>query len=255
MTTETFQIQVSDLSVKVVRKDIKNLHIGVYPPDGEVRVAAPLNMNDESIRLAVITRLQWIRKQQKNFMRQEREEIRSMEQGESHFFEGRRYRLEIIEKDAPPTVSIKNKSRLTLSIRPGSSPQKRMEILEEWYRHQLKGHVTQLIVKWEAIIGVKVESWTIKKMKEKWGSCNPKDARISINLEMAKKPLDCLEYVVVHEITHLRERLHNEQFMSLMDLYLPDWRHIKEKLNSLPLGAYGYDVEHELPASPDLDAG
>lgn len=238
MTTEHFNIKVSDLDVEVIKKSIKNLHIGVYPPDGRVRVAAPLQMKNESIRLAIISRLKWIKKHQTAFIKQPREPKRRMERGESHFFQGIRYRLEVIERDAPPELFIKNKARLTLHVRPGTNAEKKKEVLDNWYRQHLKELLPDLIAKWEKIMDVSVNDWGVKKMKVKWGSCNIAAKRIWINLEMAKKPTDCLEYIVVHEMVHLLERRHNDRFVALMDQFLPNWRVRRDKLNNLPL-AYG----------------
>ncbi len=249
MTIESFKISVSDLNVDVTKKDIKNLHIGVYPPFGEVKIAAPLSMTRESIRLAIITRLKWIRKQQRSFSGQNRESTRSMSQGESHYFQGRRYRLDLVEEEVAPYVEIKNKSKLTLHVRPGSDANKKRDILDQWYRQNLKKKIPDLIAKWEKIIGVEVKDWGVKKMKAKWGSCNISDQRIWVNLELAKKPTECLEYIIVHEMTHLLERHHNERFLSLMDSFLPNWKHLKDLLNSLPLSEVGGKSDsHQQPA-------
>ena len=229
-------IDVGGTSVEVVRKDIKNLHVGVYPPNGRVRVAAPLSVADASVRLAVISRLGWIRRKQAEFAQQERQSRREFVTGESHYFEGRRYRLDVIESDGPPNVSLINNSRMALMIRADSDEEQREKVLYRWYRCQLRDRVPALLLKWEPAIGVKVESVEIKRMKTRWGSCNSATRRIWLNLELAKKPASCLEYVMVHEMVHLIEEHHNERFRDLMDRFMPQWRLHRDELNRAPLG-------------------
>ena len=229
-------IDVGGTSVEVVRKDIKNLHVGVYPPNGRVRVAAPLSVTDASVRLAVISRLGWIRLKQAEFAEQERQSRREFVTGESHYFEGRRYRLDVIESDGPPTVSLINNSRMALIIRADSNEEQREKVLYQWYRCQLRDRVPALLLKWEPVIGVNVEDVGIKRMKTRWGSCNSATRRIWLNLELAKKPASCLEYVMVHEMVHLIEDRHNERFRELMDTFMPQWRLHRDELNRAPLG-------------------
>ena len=229
------QLEVGGTSVEVVRKDIKNLHVGVYPPNGRVRVAAPLRVDDASVRLAIIARLGWIRRKQAEFKRQERQSQREFVTGESHYFEGRRYRLDIVESEDPPTVCLINNTRMALRIRPGTDRAKREKILHEWYRHQLRDRIPPLLAKWEPKIGVRVAEVRIKKMKTLWGACKSADRRIWLNLELAKKPASCLEYIMVHEMVHLIERQHNERFQSLMDRLMPQWRLHRDELNRAPL--------------------
>ena len=235
MTTKRHQIVVSDLLVEVVRKDIKNLHLGVYPPNGRVRVAVPLRLDDEAVRLAVISRLGWIRRQQRTFEQQDRQSEREMVTGESHYVQGRRYRLDVIEYDGPPTVSLPNNTILELRVRPGTTRDQREALLHRWYRERLREQIPSLIDEWEPKIGVKVAKWGIKKMKTRWGTCNIKAQRIWLNLELAKKPEACLEYILVHEMVHLLERHHNERFRELMDRLMPQWRLHREELNRSPL--------------------
>jgi len=235
MSTKTHRIIVSDIPVDVVRKKIKNLHLAVYPPEGRVRVAAPLRVNDEAVRLAVISRLGWIRKQQAKFLGQERQSEREYLSGESHYFQGRRYRLTVVYHDAPPRVTV-GVGGMQLHVRTGSDRDQRELVLQEWYRQQLKKQIPDLLTKWEGIIGVRTAAWGVKRMKTKWGTCNIAARRIWLNLELAKKPVRCLEYLIVHELVHLLERLHNDRFKGLMDQFLPQWRVYREELNHTPLG-------------------
>ena len=228
-------ISVSGLDVEVIRKDIKNLHIGVYPPDGRVRVAAPLSLDDDAVRLAVISKLGWIKKQKKNFKEQPRQSKREFVQRESHYFLGRRYLLNIKEERGPARVEIRRSNRLDLYVPQGSSTEQSERVLTEWYRRELKARIPPLIEKWQAVIGVQIAEWGVKRMKTKWGSCNREARRIWFNLELAKKPIHCLEYIVVHEIVHILERHHNERFTALMDVFMPTWRLHRDELNRTPL--------------------
>ncbi len=236
------QIRVSDLVVDVVRKDIKNMHLAVYPPGGRVRVAVPLLVDDEAVRLAVISKLAWIKRQRASFKGQERQSPREYVYRESHYFWGERYLLNVIYRNAPPKVIVSNKTTLDLYVRPGSDTAKREHVLQEWYRQQLKAAILPLIAKWESIIGVDVAEWRVKRMKTKWGSCTIEAGRIWLNLELVKKPPQCLEYIVVHEMVHLLERLHNERFVALMDEFMPKWRLHRDELNQTPLAheEWGY---------------
>jgi len=221
--------------VEVVRKDIKNLHLGVYPPNGHVRVAVPLRINDETVRLAVISRLGWIRRKQIEFINQNRQSRREMITGESHYFRGRRYRLDVVEYDGPGTIRLKNSSSMELLVRPNMDRDKREEVLNRWYRSMLQEQIPGLIAKWQPRLGVRVEEWHIKKMKTLWGSCNAEAKRIWLNLELAKKSPSCVEYILVHEMIHLLERRHSGAFRTLMDHYMPNWRLYRDELNRAPL--------------------
>lgn len=220
----------------MVRKDIKNLHLGVYPPHGRVRVAAPLVVNDEAVRLAVIDKLGWIKRQRSKFAEQPRQSQREMVNGESHYFLGQRYRLRVHEHDAPPRVAVRGVGILDLFVRPGSDAAQREAILLRWHRDQLKLLVGKLLEQWTPILGVQVTHWGVKKMKTKWGSCNVNAQRVWFNLELAKKPVQCLEYIVVHELVHLLERHHNERFTALVEAHVPMWRQCRALLNAAPLG-------------------
>lgn len=235
MNTKNIEIRVSGLAVQIVRKDIKNLHLGVYPPNGRVRVAAPLTVNDEAVRLAVISRLGWIKRQRAKFEGQPRQSKREMVTGESHYFLGQRYRLRVINHDGTARVAMRNKSTIELHVRQQTTVDQRERLLQRWYRRQLKALIPPLLEKWETALGVQVADWGVKKMKTKWGSCNIGSRRAWFNLELVKKPVQCLEFIVVHELAHLLERYHNERFIALMEQHLPTWRVCRDMLNHAPL--------------------
>jgi hypothetical protein len=228
-------LTVSGVRVQVVRKAIKNLHLGVYPPAGRVRVAAPLSTPDNAVRLAVIGKLGWIKRQRAKFDAQSRQSEREMVNGESHYFMGRRYRLRLVLQPGPGTVSIRNGTTLELGVRPELDANARERVLQRWYREHLRQQLPPLLTKWENNLGVRAAAWGIKKMKTKWGACNPDPARIWFNLELAKKPIACLEYLIVHELVHLIERRHSDRFIALMDHHLPNWRLHRQELNAAPL--------------------
>jgi predicted metal-dependent hydrolase len=235
VTIDRHQIQVSGIAVDIVRKDIKNLHLGVYPPRGRVRVAAPLHLDDDAVRFAVISRLAWIRRQQAGFERQDRQSQRELVTGESHYFAGQRYRLDVIEHDGPPTVSVPNHTTMKLRASPGANRDSRDAALQKWYRKRLKEQLRPLVAKWEPKVGVTVADVRIKKMKTRWGSCSAEAQRIWLNLELAKKPTSCLEYLLVHEMVHFLERHHTDRFRAYMDKLLPSWRLHRQELNRAPL--------------------
>lgn len=232
MNTE--QIDIGGIPVDVVFKDIKNIHLSVHPPTGKVRISAPEWVKLESIRVYAISKLDWIRKQQAKLQAQERETRREYIDRESHFVWGRRYLLKVNEADRVPTVELKH-SQMVLTVRPGSDEEKREEIVAAWYRNELRMAIPPLISKWEALLGVQANRIIIRRMKTKWGSCNPSTRNIHLNSELAKKPLECLEYIIVHEMIHLLERHHNERFIELINNYMPAWRLYKEVLNCAPL--------------------
>lgn len=225
---------LGEISIEVELKDIKNIHLSVYPPKGRVRIAAPSRMNLDTIRIYAISKLSWIKKQQKKFQAQIREAPREYLTKEGHYYLGSRYLLKVIEHDAPPLVSIKHKT-IQLFVRPDTDMQKKHAIMDEWYRSQLKEIVPPLIAKWEKVMGVSLNEFGIKKMKTKWGTCNKDAKRIWLNLELAKKPFHCIEYIIVHELVHLLERNHNDKFIAYMNHYLPEWKHLKNELNKLPV--------------------
>lgn len=234
-STEMHHILVNDIVVDVHRKDIKNLHLGVYPPDGRVRVAAPLNIDDDAVRLFVISKLGWIKKQQRELQAQPRQSKREFVSGESHYFLGDRYLLNLVYRSGQPEVSIRNKTHIDLIVREGSDYEYRKRVMTEWYRSELKALAGPLVEKWKSEIDVDLSHWGIRLMKTKWGSCNTERGRILLNLELAKKPQHCLEYIIVHELVHMLERHHNNRFVALMDKFMPQWRLYRDELNAFPL--------------------
>jgi predicted metal-dependent hydrolase len=228
------QILLGEIALDVVKKDIKNIHLSVYPPTGAVRIAAPLRMNLDTIRIFAISKLGWIKKQRQKLQEQERETPREYLDRESHYFQGKRYLLKVIEKDAVPSVALKH-STIVLFVRPGADDAKKQSVVEEWYRQQLKELMQPMIAQWERKLGVKVEQFNVRKMKTKWGTCSPAEHTIRINLELAKKPPACLEYIVVHEMIHLLEPTHNNRFLALMNQIMPNWRFHRDELNRLPV--------------------
>jgi predicted metal-dependent hydrolase len=235
MTTEKHKITVNGLPVDIVRKDIKNLHLGVYPPYGRVRVAAPLRVSDNAVRLAVIGKLGWIKRQRARFDSQPRQSEREMVSGETHHFLGQRYRLRVVNHNGPGKVIVRNGSTMELHVRRELSSEQREKVLQGWYRQQLKELIPPLLQKWQLVLGVQVNEWAIKKMKTKWGACNNEAGRIWLNLELVKKPVQCLEYIIVHEMVHLLECHHNDRFTVLMNQFLPQWRSRRSALNAAPL--------------------
>lgn len=235
MSTARSYLTVAGISVDVVRKDIKNLHIGVYPPGGRVRVAAPAALGDEQIRLAVIQRLPWIKRQRKQLREATRQSERGMVSGETHHVWGVGHRLVVIERPGKSQIEVRSGRHLALLVPERTDVETRRQVLDDWYRSQLRARIPDLIGRWEPRIGKPVAHWQIKRMKTKWGSCNPDAARLWFNVELAKKHPRCLEYIVVHEMVHLLERAHGDRFTKLMDDLLPDWRTRRDELNAAPL--------------------
>lgn len=234
MSTANAYLTIRGIDIDVIYKDIKNLHIGVYPPMGRVRVAAPARLDDDAIRLAVIKRLPWIKQQRDQFKSAERQSEREMVTGESHYVWGVRKRLKIVERPGRMHLEV-DADRLVLYATPGSDAARRRAVLDHWYREQLRHTLPDLIRTWEQKLGLSVPRWSIRRMKTKWGSCNRETRHIWFNVELAKKHPDCLEYIVVHEMTHYLERGHGERFTKLMDKEMPDWRMRRDQLNEEPL--------------------
>lgn len=235
MNISSNNISVANIQIEVIRKDIKNMHLAVYPPTGRIRLAAPTKTDSEVVRLFAISKLGWIKKHIKNFKEQPRETPREYKSGESHYFQGKRYLLNVIEHDGFNKVELKGIKYIQLYVRPKTRKEDRALVLKEWYRKELKKQLPELIEKWEKIIGVRCNSWGVKQMRTKWGACNIEAKRIWLNLELAKKPQLCLEYIVVHELVHLLERNHNDRFVALMNKYMPKWRLHRDELNKLPV--------------------
>lgn len=228
------QIKLGDITVDVVKKGIKNIHLSVYPPAGNVRIAAPFRMDLDNIRVFAITKLGWIKSQQQKLCEQARETPREYLNRESHYVWGTRYLLTVSESEQSPSVELKH-HRMVLRVRPDTDAHKKQAIVAEWYRVRLKQAVAPLIAKWEPLIGVKVKQFFVQRMKTKWGSCNPGSHNIRLNTDLAKKPPECLEYIVVHEMVHLLEPTHNARFVALMDRFMPKWQFYRGMLNRLPV--------------------
>lgn len=222
--TETQHIEVDGLRVEVIRKAIRHLYIRLHQPTGSVRVTVPLHVDDATIRRAIVSRLGWIRRRQAGFVGQRRQLRREMVTGEVHHFQGRRYRLDVVEHAGPAGVRLVDDTTLELRVRPGADSSRRRAVLEDWYRSELRERIPALIHRWEPVIGVRIADWRIRRMKTRWGSCNTRARRIWLNLELIRKPAPCLEYVLVHEMVHLLERRHNARFRALMDRFMPHWQ-------------------------------
>ena len=247
------QIKLGDIVVDVVPKDIKNVYLSVYPPAGRVRITAPEHMNLDTVRVFAVSKLAWIQKQQGNLRDQERETSREYLDRESHYVWGKRYLLRIVEVDGAPAVELKAR-KMILRVRPGTSTENREAIVSKWYRELLKAAIPDLLAKWEPIIGVSVDRVFVRKMKTKWGSCNPDRRSIRLNTDLAKKPAFCLEYIFVHELTHLLEKTHSRHFTALMDQFMPQWRDYREMLNTSLL-TYEDWASARREASTELQAG
>lgn len=232
MTKQGFEL--GNIAVDVVQKDIKHLHLSVYPPVGKVRISAPFRMKLDTIRVYTISKLDWIKKQQKKIREQERETPREYVDRESHLVWGKQYLLRLNVVKTKPSVEIKH-NRLVMNVRAKSGKSLKRKILDTWYREQLKASIQPLIAKWETHMSVSVKHIFIQRMKTKWGSCNFKNQSIRFNTDLARKPRECLEYVVVHELVHLLEPTHNARFKSLMERFIPQWKQYRDQLNRLPV--------------------
>ena len=230
------QLTLGGVLVDVQFKRIKNVHLSVYPPTGRVRIAAPERMKLDAIRLFAISKLGWIKKQQKKIQGQEHETPREYLERESHYVWGKRYLLQVVEADQAPSIEMTHR-RIVLRIRPGTGEARRSALIEAWYRDQMKKAVPSLISKWEPVIGVKTARFFVQKMRTKWGSCNIASRIIRLNTDLAKTPRNCLEYIIVHELAHMLEPTHNARFASLMDHLVPDWKFQRQTQNRLPVRA------------------
>jgi len=230
----TAQLHLGEISVDLVFKDIKNVHLSVHPPTGRVRISAPERMAIDKIRIFAISKLDWIKRHQTGFRNQERETPREYLDRESHYLWGRRYLLRIHEMDAPPELWL-SPGKMHLVVRPSTREDKKREIIAEFYREQVRAEAPPLMEKWGRLLGVAVDRLYVRQMKTKWGTCNPRARSIRLNTELAKKPKHCLEYIVVHEMVHFLERHHGNRFVSLMDTFMPEWRLYRDELNRHPL--------------------
>ena len=228
------QLNLGEISVDVVFKDIKNVHLSVYPPTGRVRISAPERMKLDTVRIFAISKLDWIKRQQTKLQGQERETPREYLERESHYLWGRRYLLRVVEMDAVPGVELAPRTMI-LRVRPQANEEKKEAIVAQFYREQVREAVPSLVAKWTALMAVRVERLYVQQMKTKWGSCNPRARAIRLNTELAKKPKHCLEYILVHELVHLFESHHGDRFVSFMDKFMPQWRQHRDELNQHPL--------------------
>ena len=227
-------LTINDVEIQVTKKNIKNIHLSIHPPNGEVRISAPKKMTDDTIRIFALSKISWIKKHQSKFENQERIPELEYISGENHYYFGQLYILNVIYQSSNRAkVEIRNKNYIDLYVKEGTNKEKRRNVMKEWYRKELKKAIPSMIEKWEKVMGVTVEEWGIKQMKTRWGTCNPKAKRVWLNLELVKKPYHCLEYIIVHEMAHLIERGHGDKFKAIMDKYYPDWRNVRKELNGL----------------------
>ncbi len=228
------RLKLGDVEVDVRLKDIQNVHLSVHPPTGRVTISAPSGTSMEALRAFAASKVGWIRLQQKKLQAQERETPREYLDRESHYVWGKRYLLDVCEGEHAPGIELQH-SRMVLRVRPGTDQQKREALVEHWYREQVKESVPAQLARWQPLMGVRVERFFVQRMKTKWGSCNHEACTIRLNSELAKKPRECLEYIIVHELVHLLEPTHNVRFIALMDRFMPDWQFRREVLNRLPV--------------------
>ena len=237
MDIENRTLSVGGMSIDLVRKSIKNLHLAVYPPDGRVRVAAPWHVSDDAIRLAVATRVTWINRQRRNFAVQDRQAERQYISGETHYFLGRGYRLQVTGGGASYRVRLGGSNKLELFVRTGADRDAREQAIRRWHRRELRKRADKEAAKWAARLGIEPPVVGIKQMRTKWGTSNPSARRIWLNLELAQKPPRCIAYIVLHELVHFEHRKHGDAFVAKLDLLMPNWRGIKHELNHLPLAS------------------
>jgi predicted metal-dependent hydrolase len=236
MRTKSSHVTVDGLQIEVIRKDIKHLHLRIYPPDGHIRVSAPRRARDRDVRAFVRAKKDWISLHLDRLRAKPDESAPKYESGETHLYQGRPYQLRVIVRNARPRVTLRGKGIIEMTVPLFTDPLFRQQVLAEWYRARLKEAMPALVAKWQAIAAVDVAEWRVKRMRTRWGSCNPQARRIWVNLELAKRPVRCLEYVIVHEMVHLLERRHNARFYSLLDEFFPGWREVRAELNEAPPG-------------------
>jgi predicted metal-dependent hydrolase len=229
-------IHLGEITIAVTRKNIKHVHLSVHPPSGRVTLSAPKATRLEVARAYAISKLGWIRDQQKKLKSQAREAPRQYVTRESHVLWGRRHLMTVICRDSKPSVTLDHK-RITLIARPESDAIKRAGVIHDWHKSLLHKAVPPLIQKWEQKLNVKVSGYFLQRMKTKWGSCNYRAGHIRLNTELVKKPKDLLEYVIVHEMVHLIEPTHSERFVAMLQKHYPTWREARAELNELPLAA------------------
>lgn len=237
MPTKTSVLRVDGLRIELTRKAIKRLNLRIYSPDGRICVSAPLRTSDRDIRAFVRAKRDWIDRHQERLTAKPDPAAPQFESGEIHFYQGRPYKLSVVVRNARPRVRLRGKDTIEMTVPRLSDHLARGRVLDEWYRARLKNVLPDLVAKWESVIGVDIAEARVKRMKTRWGSCNAQARRIWVNLELAKRPVRCLEYVIVHEMAHFLERGHNGRFYSLMDRFMPRWREIRAELKETPIGA------------------
>ena len=228
------QIEISGIKIEVQKKNIKNIHLSVLPPDGKVRVSVPTHLSDESITMFIRTKICWIRKQQEKFEKQPRQSIREYVSGETLYLWGKQYFLQVDCSNKEYSLVLDGDKAL-FTVRKDSTIKQREKYINEWYREHLKAEVTRLLPKWEKATGLQCTSWQTKYMTTRWGTCNTETKKIWFNLQLAKKPVECLEYVILHELVHTKVKNHNKNFVAMMDEFMPYWRETKKLLNDLKL--------------------
>jgi predicted metal-dependent hydrolase len=226
---------IAGIDIELIKKDIKNLHLAVYPPDGRVRLAVPDGINENTLEMYVISKLSWIRRQQRYFVKQNRQSPREFVNRETHYLFGRKYLLRVNELDSvkKPVIELKSKNHIDMTVSKDAVIDIRKKAMDTWYREQLRVILDELVPKWESILRVKTNTVKVYSMRTKWGSCNTDKKNIMFNVELAKKPVKCIEYVIVHELAHLLDKKHGDAFHAIMNRYLPNWRLLREELNEL----------------------
>ena len=241
MNSQDDIIDILAIQVEVRKRNVKSLRIGVFPPTGRVRVTAPLNYDQKLIESVVIKKMNWIRRQQENLRMQERVTPREAVSGESYFYKGKKYKLYVVNGKLRGDLQIINSSRMELSISPTAKSSTRLNVIENFYRKALQDELDILVPQLSRNMGLKLERYSIRKMKNRWGSCDPKRKRITVNLELIQKNPACLKYIIIHELVHMLEAKHNQRFRELMDAHLSNWRHIRDILNSSPVSHANWD--------------
>lgn len=233
------RIVISGIPIDIQKKNIKNMHLQIKPPDGHVVISTPLSMDDKAIEVYARTNLGWIKKQIEKFQQQPRSAKRQYVSGETMYIWGKQYYLSFVPDSRKNSFKIQGNS-IVLSMRKNSTVKQREKYIREQYRRLLKGEIEKILPKWEQITGLHCESWQIKYMITRWGTCNTEKKKLWFNLQLAQKPVECLEYVILHELIHLKERTHNSIFIAYMDMYMKNWREVRKELNDLRLDYYEF---------------
>ena len=227
-------VTINGIPIRINRKTIKNMHLYVKPPDGHVEVSAPWSLSDESVEMFIRSKIGWIKRQQENFSSQQRQTKREYVSGEAFYLWGVQYYLLVNYSNKGNSLVIDG-DKAILTVRKESSALQRENYVNEWFRATLKKEVERLMPKWERQTGLHPNSWQTKNMTTRWGTCNVQSKKIWLNLQLAKKPVECLEYIILHELAHLKEKKHNAAFVAIVDRYMPNWKDVRKKLNDLIL--------------------